>query len=224
MLRRILLLSCAISPFLAADQPRAVLTPVCVTCHNQKLKTAGLVLDQLDPDHVATAPATWEKVVRKLRTGAMPPVGLPRPTQPTYDSLISALETSLDRAAAAQPNPGRATLHRLNRTEYGNAIHDLLNLDVDASALLPTDDASFGFDNIADVLTVSPALLERYMSAAGKISRLAVGDPKTSPIIDTYRVRADVTQNEHIEGLPLGTRGGVRSNTTSPSTATTPSR
>ena len=133
-----------------------------------------------------------------------------RPAQPVYDSLISTLETSLDRAAAAQPNPGRATLHRLNRTEYGNAIRDLLNLEVDASALLPTDDASFGFDNIADVLTVSPALLERYMSAAGKISRLAVGDPKTSPIIDTYRVRADVTQNDHIDGLPLGTRGGVR--------------
>ncbi len=210
MLRRLILFSCALSPLLAADSTRAILDQYCVTCHNQKLKTAGLTLDQLDPDHVATAPATWEKVVRKLRTGAMPPVGLPRPAQPTYDSLVSTLETSLDRAAAAQPNPGRATLHRLNRTEYGNAIRDLLNLDVDASALLPTDDASFGFDNIADVLTVSPALLERYMSAAGKISRLAVGDPKTSPIIDTYRVRADVTQNDHIDGLPLGTRGGVR--------------
>jgi mono/diheme cytochrome c family protein len=210
MLRRLILLSCAISPFLSADQPRAVLDQYCVTCHNQKLKTAGLALDQLDPDHVSTAPATWEKIVRKLRTGAMPPAGMPRPAQPAYDSLIATLETSLDRAAALQRNPGRATLHRLNRTEYGNAIRDLLNLDVDASALLPTDDASFGFDNIADVLTVSPALLERYMSAAGKISRLAVGDPKTSPIIDTYRVRADVTQNDHIDGLPLGTRGGVR--------------
>jgi cytochrome c551/c552 len=210
MLRRLILLSCALSPLLLADQPRAILDQYCIICHNQKRKTAGLALDQLDPDHVSTAPATWEKVVRKLRTGAMPPVGLPRPAQPLYDSLISNLETSLDRAAAAQPNPGRATLHRLNRTEYGNAIRDLLNLEVDASALLPTDDASFGFDNIADVLTVSPALLERYMSAAGKISRLAVGDPKTSPIIDTYRVRADVTQNDHIDGLPLGTRGGVR--------------
>jgi len=210
MLRRLIFFCCAISSLLAADSPRAVLDQYCVTCHNQKLKTAGLALDQLDADHVATAPATWEKVVRKLRTGAMPPAGLPRPAQPAYDSLVSTLETSLDRAAAAQPNPGRATLHRLNRTEYGNAIRDLLNLDVDASALLPTDDASFGFDNIADVLTVSPALLERYMSAAGKISRLAVGDPKTSPIIDTYRVRADVTQNDHIDGLPLGTRGGVR--------------
>ena len=224
MLRRLILLCCAISPLLAADSPRAVLDQYCVTCHNQKLKTAGLALDQLDPDHVATAPATWEKVVRKLRTGAMPPAGMPRPAQPAYDSLISNLETSLDRAAALQPNPGRATLHRLNRTEYGNAIRDLLNLDVDASALLPTDDASFGFDNIADVLTVSPALLERYMSAAGKISRLAVGDPKTSPIIDTYRVRADVTQNDHIDGLPLGTRGGVRIEHNFPSTATTPSK
>jgi hypothetical protein len=193
----------------AAPQPREVLNQYCVACHNEKLKTGGLALDKMDVEHVADAAPTWEKVVRKLRTGAMPPVGLPKPDQPTYDSLVSYLETSLDRASAAKPNPGRATLHRLNRTEYGNTIRDLLSLDVDASAMLPTDDASFGFDNIGDVLTVSPALLERYMSAAGKISRLAVGDPKTSPIIDTYRVRADVTQNDHIEGLPLGTRGGI---------------
>jgi mono/diheme cytochrome c family protein len=188
---------------------RAVLDKYCIACHNQKLNTGGLALDKLDVAQVTTGAPTWEKVVRKLRTGAMPPVGLPRPDAATYDSLISYLETSLDRAAAMNPNPGRATLHRLNRTEYGNAIRDLLALDVDASQLLPTDDSSFGFDNIADVLTVSPALLERYMSAAGKISRLAVGDPATSPIVDTYRVRADVTQNDHIEGLPLGTRGGV---------------
>ena len=213
MLRRIPLLVSALlfsrAALPAAAPPRTVIDQYCVACHNQKLKTGGLALDKLDIDRLADAAPTWEKVVRKLRTGAMPPVGVPKPDEPTYDALISYLETSLDQAAAAHPNPGRATLHRLNRSEYGNAIRDLLALDVDASAMLPTDDSSFGFDNIGDVLTVSPALLERYMSAAGKISRLAVGDPKTGPIVDTYRVRADVTQNDHIEGLPLGTRGGI---------------
>ena len=147
--------------------------------------------------------------MRKLRVGAMPPQGMPRPDRATMDSLAASIETSLDRAAAAAPNPGQPVLHRLNRTEYANAIRDLLDLDVDASDLLPTDDSSFGFDNIASVLGVSPALIERYLLASGKVSRLAVGDPKIDPIVDTYRVRADLTQNEHIEGLPLGTRGGV---------------
>jgi len=192
------------------QQPQPVLQKYCITCHNEKLKTAGLALDALDAGHPGNNGAVWEKAVRKLRTGSMPPVGAPKPDAATVDSLISYLETSLDQAAAAKPNPGRATLHRLNRTEYGNAIHDLLHLDVDASDLLPTDDASYGFDNIADVLTVSPALLERYLAAAGKISRIAVGSPTISPIVTTYRVRADVTQTDHIEGLPLGTRGGIR--------------
>jgi mono/diheme cytochrome c family protein len=192
-----------------AATPRALLDQYCVTCHNQKTKTAGLMLDKLDVDHVAPNAETWEKVVRKLRVGAMPPQGLPRPDRATMVSLAASIETSLDRAAAAAPNPGRPVLHRLNRTEYANAIRDLLALDVDSSAMLPTDDASFGFDNIASVLGVSPALLERYLLASAKISRLAVGDPKTDPITDTYRVRADLTQNEHLDGLPLGTRGGV---------------
>ncbi len=195
----------------ATGQTKAVINQYCVTCHNAKLKTGGFALDNLDPEHIDSMSAPlWEKAVKKLRTGAMPPVGVPRPSDAGYATLIAQLETTLDRAAAAKPNPGRATLHRLNRTEYGNTIRDLLHLDVDASALLPTDDASYGFDNIADVLTVSPALLERYMAAAGKISRAAVGSPTISPIVDTYRVRADVTQNDHIEGLPLGTRGGIR--------------
>lgn len=195
----------------ATGQTKAVINQYCVTCHNAKLKTGGFALDNLDPEHIDSMSAPlWEKAVKKLRTGAMPPVGVPRPSDAGYATLIAQLETTLDRAAAAKPNPGRATLHRLNRTEYGNGIRDLLHLDVDASALLPTDDASYGFDNIADVLTVSPALLERYMAAAGKISRAAVGSPTISPIVDTYRVRADVTQNDHIEGLPLGTRGGIR--------------
>jgi len=167
------------------------------------------MLDRLDINNVADHAETWEKVVRKLRVGAMPPQGMPRPDRATMDSLAGWLENSLDRAAAAHENPGRPVLHRLNRTEYGNAIRDLLALNVDVSDLLPTDDSSFGFDNIGSVLGVSPALLERYLSTAGKISRLAVGDPKTDPIVDTYRVRADVTQNEHLEGLPLGSRGGV---------------
>jgi hypothetical protein len=167
------------------------------------------MLDKLDVDHAGSNAEAWEKVVRKLRVGAMPPQGMPRPDRATMDSLAASIEASLDRAAAAAPNPGRPVLHRLNRTEYANAIRDLLALDVDASNMLPTDDASFGFDNIASVLGVSPALLERYLLASAKISRLAVGDPKTDPITDTYRVRSDVTQNEHLEGLPLGTRGGV---------------
>ena len=196
-----------------ASDPHGVINQYCVTCHNEKVKTAGLMLDklssELDSGNVGSHAETWEKVVRKLRVGAMPPQGMPRPDRATMDSLAASIETSLDRAAAAAPNPGEPPLHRLNRTEYANAIRDLLDLDVDASDLLPTDDASFGFDNIASVLGVSPALLERYLLASGKISRLAVGDPKISPIVDTYRIRADVTQNEHLEGLPLGTRGGI---------------
>jgi hypothetical protein len=188
---------------------RAVINQFCVTCHNEKAKIAGLMLDKLDLDNVGANAETWEKVVRKLRVGAMPPLGMPRPDRATMDSLAASIETSLDRAAAAAPNPGRPVLHRLNRTEYANAIRDLLALDVDPSAMLPTDDASFGFDNIASVLGVSPALLERYLLASAKISRLAVGDPKIDPITDTYRVRSDVTQNEHLDGLPFGTRGGV---------------
>lgn len=164
---------------------------------------------ELDTGNVGQHAQTWEKVVRKLRVGAMPPLGMSRPDRATEDSLAGFIEASLDRAAAASPNPGQPVLHRLNRTEYGNAIRDLLDLDVDVSDLLPTDDASFGFDNVASVLGVSPALLERYLLASAKISRLAVGEPNIDPIVDTYRVRGDLTQNEHLEGLPLGTRGGV---------------
>jgi cytochrome c551/c552 len=193
--------------------PHALISQYCVTCHNQKAKTAGLMLDSLaadlDTGKVGPHAEKWEKVVRKLRVGAMPPQGMPRPDRATEDALAATIETSLDRAAAAAPNPGQPVLHRLNRTEYANAIRDLLDLDVDASDLLPTDDSSFGFDNIGSVLGVSPALLERYLLASAKISRLAVGDPHIDPIVDTYRVRADLTQNEHLEGLPLGSRGGV---------------
>ena len=151
----------------------------------------------------------WEKVVRKLRGGMMPPQGMPRPDQATLDSFASSLETALARDAMARPNPGRASLHRLNRTEYANAIRDLLDLEIDVTALLPADDESYGFDNIADVLKVSPSLLEQYLAASHKVSSLAVGDGATPPISQVYPVPPDLAQDDHIEGLPLGTRGGL---------------
>jgi cytochrome c551/c552 len=188
---------------------RALLNQYCVGCHNEKLKTAGLMLDKLDLAHPGQEPETWEKVVRKLRAGMMPPAGMPRPNRATLDSWTAKLETELDRAAAAKPNPGSTGLHRLNRTEYTNAIRDLLALDVDEATVLPADDSSEGFDNIADALAVSPALIERYVAAAGKISRLAVGNMLITPSTVTYRAPSDFSQVEHVEGLPLGTRGGL---------------
>ena len=154
-------------------------------------------------------PDVWEKVVRKLRARQMPPVGKERPDDATYDAVIASLETSLDRAAAAHPNPGRtATIRRLTRTEYQNAIRDLLALDVDVASLLPADESSYGFDNVT-VGDLSPTLLDRYVSAAEKISRLAVGRPSRSPGGDTIRIPPDLTQEEHLDGLPIGTRGGA---------------
>ena len=168
---------------------RAVLDKYCVTCHNEKLKTAGLMLDTMDVAKVSDGAEVWEKAVRKLRSGAMPPPGMPRPDQATYDAFASYLETSLDRAAAASPNPGRTeSFHRLNRTEYQTAIRHLLALEIDVASLLPADAADqHGFDNMAGVLSVSPVLLERYVSAARKVSRLAVGLPP-NPIVETYDV------------------------------------
>src|SRR5215510_5992391 len=188
---------------------RALLDQYCVTCHNERAKTAGLMLDKMDVDHVADNAETWEKVVRKLRGGMMPPTGRPRPTNDDVYKFISWLETSLDRAGTAKPNPGRASIHRLNRTEYGNAIRDLLSLDIDVADLLPADDESNGFDNIADVLKLSPSLLEQYLVASRKISSLAVGNPSQPAITQRFPVAPDISQEEHIEGLPLGTRGGI---------------
>ena len=188
---------------------RALLDQYCVTCHNQQAKTAGLMLDKLDPGQAPDNPEVWEKVIRKLRGGMMPPQGRPRPAQPDVETFISYLETSIDRAALTKPNPGRAAVHRLNRTEYGNAIRDLLDLDVDVTELLPADDESYGFDNIADVLKVSPSLLEQYLAASRKISSLAIGDSSVIPITQIYRTPPDLSQRDHIEGLPLGTRGGL---------------
>jgi len=195
--------------YAGAQQPQALLNQYCITCHNAKLQTGGLALDKLDLARASANAETWEKVARKLRAGMMPPAGAPRPDRHTLDVLAGAVEDALDRAASANPNPGRTPLHRMNRGEYANAIRDLLAVDVDAATLLPADDSSNGFDNIADVLGVSPALLERYVAAAAKISRLAVGDPETAPLDVTYTVRGDLSQTETLDGLPLGTRGGA---------------
>ena len=194
------------------DHPGALLNKYCVTCHNTRLKTGGLQLDTVDPQRVAENGAVWETVVRKLHAGTMPPVGAPRPDQAALAGLTAWLETELDRAAAARPNPGRtAAFHRLNRTEYQNAIRDLLALDaIDVASMLPADDMSYGFDNIGGVLRLSSSLLERYLAAARKISRLVVNDPHLPFDSKKYLVREDLSQYEYQDGLPLGSRGGVR--------------
>ena len=185
------------------------LTQYCVGCHNERAKIGNLVLETLDPSNVDGNAETWEKVFRKLRTGMMPPDGAPKPPEAARTAFASAVESQLDRAAARHPDPGSPALHRLNRAEYANAIRDLLALDVDVAAMLPPDDSAAGFDNNADVLGVSPGLIEGYASAAAKVSRMAIGDPSIGLDRVTYRVPGDLSQDGHIEGLPLGTRGGV---------------
>ena len=188
---------------------RSLADRYCIGCHNATAKTAGLAPDTISRQPIERHPEIWEKVVRRLRARQMPPAGLPRPDQATYNAAVKSLESSLDSAAAAHPNPGRTdTFRRLNRTEYGNAIRDLLALDIDAAALLPSDESSHGFDNVT-AGELSPMLLERYISAAEKISRLAAGRPARSPGGDTIRIPPDLTQEKHFEGLPLGTRGGA---------------
>ena len=195
---------------LTSPAPRALLDQYCVTCHNERLRTADLALDTLDVDNVGMAPQVWESVVRKLRAGAMPPLPRPRPDAATYDAFAGWLEAELDRDAATNLNPGRTeAFHRLNRTEYHNAVRDLLDLEVDVTELLPADGASYGFDNVAGVLGVSPTLLERYLSAARKISRIAVGRPVPSAATETFRVTNDLSQDDWVEGMPFGTRGGA---------------
>jgi hypothetical protein len=190
----------------AGSAQRALLNQYCVTCHNQKLKMAGLLLDKLDPAHVEESPDKWEHVVRKLRAGMMPPADLPRPDMAAREEFIVSLENALDHASTPTlPPPG---LHRLNRTEYANVMHDLLALEIDPSKYLPSDDSTRGFDNIAGALSLSPALLEGYTTAASKISRLAIGDVNDAALT-TYRVPSDTSQDYHIEGLPFGTRGGL---------------
>ena len=214
----VLIVAGSVGPLVAAPQQpvasgssahAAVVGKYCVTCHNDKSRTGGLSLEHADLTNVPQGAETWEKAIRKLRVGLMPPPGAPRPERAQLDGLASYLETSLDRAAVERPRPGRTAIHRLNRAEYANAVRDLLALDIDAAALLPPDDESSGFDNIADVLTVSPSLMERYLSAAWNISRLAVGNLNIAPSTAVYRVRPDLSQDQHVEGLPPGTRGGI---------------
>jgi cytochrome c551/c552 len=192
-----------------AGAPEAVLNQYCTTCHNARAKTGGLSLDAISLGPVGADAETWEKVVRKVRAGLMPPAGMPRPPRATLDELAGAIESAIDRAADPATHPGRVPLHRMNRVEYANAIRDLLSLDVDAATLLPADNSSRGFDNIADVLGVSPSLLEGYVSAAAKVSRLAVGDREAAAKQITYPIKGDLSQNQTLEGQPLGTRGGT---------------
>ena len=190
----------------SAASERALLDQYCVVCHNQRAQIAGLLLDKLDLASMHDHAEVWEKVVRKLRAGMMPPSGMQRPEPAVLESMISYLEKELDRNATANLIP--PGMHRLNRTEYTNVIRDVLGLEVDASKFLPPDDSTRGFDNIAGALTLSPALMEAYLSASGKISRLAIGDV-SAPAQAVFEVPADTAQNYHIEGLPFGTRGGI---------------
>ena len=194
----------------APSSHRALVNRYCVVCHNEKLRTAELLLDKADVEIVSQDAAVWEKVVTKLQAGQMPPSGMPRPDQATLDFFSAYLKTELDRAAAANPNPGRPPAHRLNRAEYANAIRDLLAVEIDTVSLLPADNADYGFDNIADVLSVSPLLMERYMLAAGKVSRLAIGDPTIRPASEEYKLPQLLVQEERMsDSLPFGSRGGI---------------
>jgi hypothetical protein len=187
---------------------RALLNQYCVVCHSDKLKTANFSLQSADINSVGDHPEIWEPVIRKMRAGMMPPPGMPRPPLAKYEQLRDWLETQIDRKAAVHPDPGSVVLHRLNRTEYANAIRDLLDLQVDVNTLLPSDDSARGFDNVAGSLTISPTLLEAYTNAATRIARTAVGFWK-SPTAAAYIAPTDSSQNQHIEGLPFATRGGM---------------
>jgi mono/diheme cytochrome c family protein len=213
----------AVAPQTAADRvtaasapDRAVIDKYCLTCHNARTNTAGVALDSVDLSNIAAHRDLLEKVVRKVGAGAMPPAGMPRPDAAARKAFVSSLEESLDRAARDNPDPGRPLAHRLNRAEYANAVRDLLAVEVDTASLLPPDDSSAGFDNNADVLGVSPVLLESYLTAAEKITALAIGDPRTPPAGELFRVRQDESQDRNIDGLPLGTMGGLMVRTTLP--------
>ncbi len=202
--------SATATPSAAATTHRATLDKYCISCHRGPTPLAGLTLETLDTANFETNGATWEKLARKLRNREMPPAGMPRPDAATYDALVRYIETGRDRLAEAKPNPGRPTLHRLNRTEYGNAVRDLLALEIDVAELLPADDIGYGFDNIGDVLQVSPVLLERYLSAARKISRAAVGDTTIPVSYQTYTVPHGLIQTDRLsEDAPVGSRGGT---------------
>jgi mono/diheme cytochrome c family protein len=189
---------------------RATLDKYCVTCHNARLRTASLLLDEADVDRPETRAAIWEKVLHKLRAREMPPAGVPHPDEATYNRLAAYLETTLDTVAAAHPNPGRPGAYRLNRLQYANSIRDLIGLEIDAASLLPADDSGYGFDNIGDVLTVSPVLLEKYLSAAATISRQAIGDRSLAPTSTEFSIPPATVQTEReSRELPIGSRGGI---------------
>ena len=192
----------------SSEPPRALLDKYCVTCHSDRLKTANLSLQGLDLTKVGEHADLWEKVVRKLRAGVMPPPDMPRPSLAEYEGLRDWLEAEIDRSSAGRVTPGTVVLHRLNRTEYANAIRDLLDLQIDVASLLPPDDSANGFDNIAGSLTISPTLLESYATAAARVSRMAVGYWK-SPTEATYLASSDASQNQRLDGMPFGTRGGI---------------
>jgi hypothetical protein len=219
-LKHLVSFACLAAPFIAAPfiasgqtQPgtqKALINQYCSGCHNQRLKSGGLSFDSLDPGNVAAHPETWEKVVTKMRAGLMPPAGIPRPPEPVYDGLRTYIQTELDKAAAAHPDPGRTEIfHRLNRSEYQNAVRDLIAVDLDVSNMLPADDSSNGFDNMAGTLRLSLSLMERYLSAAKAISRVAVGSPPPAVDSRAYRIPPDTRQDLRVEGLPFGTRGGT---------------
>jgi hypothetical protein len=206
----------AAAPPPPAGDPHGTVEKYCVNCHSERLKSGGLALDNMNYSDVAASAGVWEKAIKKIRVGMMPPQGAPQPDAAARAALVSWLTTSLDRAATARPNPGRPVLHRLNRAEYANAVRDLLALDVDPSTLLPPDDSAYGFDNVGDVLGVSPVLLERFMEAANKVSALAVGDPDSGVASDVFRIRQDASQDIHLEGQPIGTVGGILAKVTLP--------
>jgi mono/diheme cytochrome c family protein len=215
---RVLLLRPANLSAQAESPARALVSKYCVTCHNERLKTANLLLDKADADQIANSADTWERVVVQLRGRSMPPANMPRPDNATYDSVATWLETELDRAAASRPNPGRpASLHRLNRTEYANAVRDLLGVEIDPTSMLPPDAQAHGFDTNADALGVEPALLDRYLTAAAKIARVAVGDPTIPPAFERYTAvkgnsneQTWLWQTERLdESFSLGSRGGI---------------
>ncbi|HYL76923.1 MAG TPA: DUF1592 domain-containing protein [Bryobacteraceae bacterium] len=202
---------CGIAALFAAtcSAQTSLVKQYCAGCHNDQVKAGSMSLAKFDPSHPDQSAELAENVIRKLRAGLMPPPGLPRPDRTAVTSFVTSLEAGIDQAAAAHPNPGRPALHRLNRTEYANSIRDLLAIDIDVASLLPADDMSHGFDNMADVLTVSPTLLEGYLRAAGRISREAIGDRDAPPLTKTYAISRVFNQTRHVEGTPFGTRGGI---------------
>ena len=205
----LLVAGCAPSSEQLVERHTATIDRYCLDCHNGIDREAELVLERIDLADTSANAETLEKIARKLRGRLMPPPGGPRPDERTVEEFVAFLETSLDTAAAANPMLGRMSIHRLNRTEYGNAVRDLLGVEIDAAEFLPADDEGYGFDNIADILRVSPSLLEQYLAASSQVASLAIGDPATPAVSTVYRVPPDLAQGGHIDGLPLGTRGGT---------------